>query len=249
MLVLLLLLASVASTGSMPSSLQPIKVPEGWGSPVVVGGSAYINFSVGNEKSEDLFEIFSDLPRCMHEGASAKERDGWRLSVRDSKFKRRQQRKPQQSEGRFSGSSRKGLDKGGRMGFVAPAVLPAAYMNGPFCSTPKSVLGPTFLGTTGNMQNMGRATLREHVFSHLRASGLTGGGGGNQDNDKSKNGPKGFGKSEGNDRGVSGLRKQQMETPEVFREVEMYYTCNKCETRQKKRFTRNAYEKGVVIVV
>jgi protein import protein ZIM17 len=30
--------------------------------------------------------------------------------------------------------------------------------------------------------------------------------------------------------------------------MEIQFTCNKCETRQAKRFTRLSYEKGVVIV-
>jgi len=48
---------------------------------------------------------------------------------------------------------------------------------------------------------------------------------------------------------VSGLRKDRGDGKPAVREVEMQFTCNKCETRQSKKFTRMAYEKGIVVVV
>mmetsp|Transcript_26476 Transcript_26476/g.53099 ORF Transcript_26476/g.53099 Transcript_26476/m.53099 type:complete len:225 (-) Transcript_26476:116-790(-) len=71
---------------------------------------------------------------------------------------------------------------------------------------------------------------------HASGGGLGFGPGGKE----SKKGSKGKAKS--------GLSQFKESNPGAVPEVEMVFTCNKCETRQSKRFTRLAYEKGVVIV-
>jgi len=64
---------------------------------------------------------------------------------------------------------------------------------------------------------------------------------------KGLGGAKGFGKVEGKAK-ESGLSAAKKERPEQFPQMQAVFTCNRCETRQSKIFTRMAYEKGVVIV-
>jgi hypothetical protein len=237
-------LAFLVSTDSVMSAVKPFQIPSappGWGMPVIIGGSAYINFSMGC--CEDLVKFVDELPRCMHEGATEKERNGWRLSVRDAKHKRREERKSRLRSKGGSESKKVEMKNGGRMGFVAPMPLLGFRPTAPWCSTPRTLLAPSLFSKSGVEHSARPSTLFRVGLTQLSASGLSPG------NDKGQGGAKGFGKQGNSDRGISGLKKQKMERPDLFKEVEMHFTCNKCETRQKKRFTRNAYEKGVVIVV
>eukprot|EP00291_Cryptomonas_curvata_P020474 CAMPEP_0172156350 /NCGR_PEP_ID=MMETSP1050-20130122/3148_1 /TAXON_ID=233186 /ORGANISM="Cryptomonas curvata, Strain CCAP979/52" /LENGTH=272 /DNA_ID=CAMNT_0012825381 /DNA_START=158 /DNA_END=972 /DNA_ORIENTATION=- len=47
---------------------------------------------------------------------------------------------------------------------------------------------------------------------------------------------------------LSSFGELKKQFPEKYPEIMMEFTCSKCETRQRKRFTRHAYEKGIVIV-
>lgn len=58
---------------------------------------------------------------------------------------------------------------------------------------------------------------------------------------------RGFGKETGA-RGGSGFSRAKQERPEQFPQMQAVFTCNRCETRQSKVFTRMAYEQGVVVV-
>lgn len=59
-------------------------------------------------------------------------------------------------------------------------------------------------------------------------------------------GGKGFGDAK--KKQESGFSKAKQDDPEKFPQMQAVFTCNKCETRQSKIFSRLAYEEGVVVV-
>lgn len=246
--------------------------PDTWGQTCVVGGSAYVNLSLPGQ--EENLQHLIDLPRCLHEGASWKEKHGWKLQVKDKKNQRKMRWKEKRMLLAAAKKDRKEAAAAAtaRMAFAMPHEIrmPSAH----FPRLSPSSLGPTMVGPSlfgrnevGGGRGRGRpcslmpvpaaAAPAPLLLSPLPAStrlapgskvamdagkgfGLSAPSGDGGDEGKGKSG-KG---KDGYDRGVSGLRR----TPGQVREVEMQFTCNKCETRQSKIFTRHAYEKGVVIV-
>ena len=63
---------------------------------------------------------------------------------------------------------------------------------------------------------------------------------------KDGSGGKGFGGPKGPK--VSGFARAKQENPEQFPQMQAVFTCNRCEARQSKIFSRLAYEQGVVVV-
>eukprot|EP00960_Hanusia_phi_P002697 79857-Hanusia_phi.AAC.1 len=80
-------------------------------------------------------------------------------------------------------------------------------------------------------------------LSVFRLKSQSGGGVGfgakGSDNDKSR---------KEQEKKISSFSKDKAQNPGKYPEMQIIFTCNKCETRQSKIFTRMAYEKGVVIV-
>eukprot|EP00282_Hemiselmis_andersenii_P026061 CAMPEP_0171998966 /NCGR_PEP_ID=MMETSP1041-20130122/1521_1 /TAXON_ID=464988 /ORGANISM="Hemiselmis andersenii, Strain CCMP439" /LENGTH=337 /DNA_ID=CAMNT_0012652381 /DNA_START=6 /DNA_END=1020 /DNA_ORIENTATION=- len=112
----------VAAGGAMKLSNHP-----GFGDLCTVGGAAYLNLSLLG--CEQLAHVM-DLPRCLHEDANSKEKEGWKLSVRDKKTRRKLRAKAK----RDAFSSTSGGHSTPRMAF-SPPVLPNLRM----LSTPVSV--------------------------------------------------------------------------------------------------------------
>lgn len=67
---------------------------------------------------------------------------------------------------------------------------------------------------------------------------------------KGVGGAKGFGKASGpgGKAKESGFSAAKKERPDEYPQMQAVFTCNRCETRQSKIFTRMAYESGVVVV-
>lgn len=213
-----ILLADGATTKRF--EVKPL-VPPSWGRVETVGGQLCFNFSC--EKGEKDVQPFYDLPKRFHENAKIQHR----YSKRDAEEEKRNKLRARADQ--EAGSGTPTPNKQRRLSFVAPFLNIGAPL------TPcKTQLCPLLKPSVGTL-----ARPRSVV---MKASGGGLGFGSSGDPSKRNGGKK------DDSRGQSGLSKYKDSNPGTYPEMEMQFTCNKCETRQAKRFTRLAYEEGVVIV-
>jgi hypothetical protein len=243
--------------------VTPWDFPDTFGKTCVVGGSAYVNLSLPGQE-EKLLHLL-ELPRCLHEGASWKEKHGWKLQVKDKKAQRKIRWKEKRVLLAAAKKDRKeaAAAASAKTAFAIPneiLILPANSPRlSPVCLG-LTMVGPSLFGRGEVGAGRGRGSPCSLVPGPAAAPaslllprpfGARLGSGSKVSMDAGK----GFGLSApGGDQGKSGKGKSGKASglrgsePGKVREVEMQFTCNKCETRQSKKFTRHAYEKGIVIV-
>jgi hypothetical protein len=247
-------------------TVNPWAFPDTFGETCVVGGSAYVNLSLPG-REEKLLHLL-ELPRCLHEGASWKEKHGWKLHVKDKKVQRKIRWKEKRVLLAAAKKDRKeaAAAASARTAFAMPNEIRMLPANSPRLSPVclgLTMVGPSLFGRGVVGAGSGRSSLCSLVPGPGAAAAAPAslllhrpfGDGLGSSSKIAMDAGKGFGLSapggdqgkpgKGKDGKTSGLRGSG---PGKVREVEMQFTCNKCETRQSKKFTRHAYEKGIVIV-